>query len=125
LPHHSSASRFTVGAAEQRDEREHIQPQQEAPYEADVWEDKIHDILLDKSRVTVGQVAIWPGVRDTSSPAFVDIPFEIYDVAGTVRDGLLFQQGKSSRAGASPINPYKCRQSLAARSHEGTLRMFT
>jgi hypothetical protein len=23
-----------------------------------VWEDKIHDILLDKSRVTVGQVAI-------------------------------------------------------------------
>jgi hypothetical protein len=58
LPHHSSASRFTVGAAEQRDEREHIQPQQEARYEADVWEDKIHDILLDKSRVTVGQVAI-------------------------------------------------------------------
>src|SRR6266481_2346438 len=41
LPHHSSASRFTVGAAEQRDEREHIQPQQEARYEADVWEDKI------------------------------------------------------------------------------------
>ena len=33
LPHHSSASRFTVGAAEQRDEREHIQPQQEARYE--------------------------------------------------------------------------------------------
>jgi hypothetical protein len=25
---------------------------------ADVWEDKIHDILLDKSRVTVGEVAI-------------------------------------------------------------------
>ena len=25
---------------------------------ADVWEDKIHDILLDKSRVTVGKVAI-------------------------------------------------------------------
>jgi hypothetical protein len=58
LPHHSSASRFTVGGAEQRDEREHIQPQQEARYGADVWEDKIHDILLDKSRVTVGQVAI-------------------------------------------------------------------
>jgi hypothetical protein len=58
LPHHSSASRFTVGAAEQRAEREHIQPQQEARYEADVWEDKIHDILLDKSRVTVGEVAI-------------------------------------------------------------------
>jgi hypothetical protein len=52
LRHHSSASRFTVGAAEQRDEREHIQPQQEARYEADVWEDKIHNILLDKSRVT-------------------------------------------------------------------------
>jgi predicted P-loop ATPase len=39
-------------------EREHIQPQQEARYEADVWEEKIHDVLLDKSRVTVGQVAI-------------------------------------------------------------------
>jgi predicted P-loop ATPase len=39
-------------------ERDHIQPQQEARYEADVWEDKIHDVLLDKSRVTVGQVAI-------------------------------------------------------------------
>jgi hypothetical protein len=25
---------------------------------ADVWEDKIHDIPLDKSRVTVGEVAI-------------------------------------------------------------------
>jgi len=39
-------------------EREHIQPQQEARYEADVWEDKIHNVLLGKSRVTVGQVAI-------------------------------------------------------------------
>ena len=46
LRHHSSASRFTVGAAEQRDEREHIQPQREARYEADVWEDKIHDIWI-------------------------------------------------------------------------------
>jgi hypothetical protein len=46
LPHHSSASRFTVGGAEQCDEREHIQPQQEARYEADVWEDKIHDIQM-------------------------------------------------------------------------------
>jgi hypothetical protein len=128
LPHHSSASRFTVGGAEQRDEREHIQPQQEARYGADAWEDKIHDILLDKSRVTVGQVAIDGLAFETPAPpAFVDMPFEIYDVrkVGTVRDGLLFQQGKSSRAGASPINPYKCRQSLAARSHEGALRMFT
>jgi predicted P-loop ATPase len=58
LPHHSSASRFTAGAAEQRDEREHIQPQQEARYEADVWEDKIRDFLMDQIRVTVGQVAI-------------------------------------------------------------------
>jgi len=73
-----------------------------------VWEDKIHDILLDKSRVTVGQVAIDGLAFETPAPpAFVDMPFEIYDVrkVGTVRDGLLFQQGKSSRAGASPINP--------------------
>jgi hypothetical protein len=67
---------------------------------------------------TVGQVAIDGLAFETPAPpAFVDMPFEIYDVrkVGTVRDGLLFQQGKSSRAGASPINPYKCRQSLAAR----------
>jgi hypothetical protein len=70
-----------------------------------VWEDKIHDILLDKSRVTVGQVAIDGLAFETPAPpAFVNMPFEIYDVrkVGTVRDGLLFQQGKSSRAGARP-----------------------
>jgi hypothetical protein len=56
----------------------------------------------------------------------MDIPFEIYDVrkVGTVRDGLLFSARQELKAGASPINPYKCRQSLAARSHEGALRMF-
>jgi hypothetical protein len=91
-----------------------------------VWEHKIHDILLDKSRVTVGQVAMDGLAFETPAPpAFVDMPFEIYDVRKVGTDGLLFQQGKSSKAGASPINPYKYRQSLAARSHEGALRILT
>jgi hypothetical protein len=70
-----------------------------------VWEDKIHDILLDKSRVTVGQVAIDVLAFETPAPpAFMDIPFEIYDVrkVGTVQDGLLFQQGKSSKQAPRP-----------------------
>jgi hypothetical protein len=57
----------------------------------------------------------------------MDIPFEIYDVrkVGTVRDGFITLSARQElKAGASPINPYKCRQSLAARSHEGALRMF-
>jgi hypothetical protein len=33
-------------------------PNRKRAMRADVWEDKIHDILLDKSRVTVGEVAI-------------------------------------------------------------------
>ena len=38
-------------------EREHIQPQQAARYEADVWEDTIREFLGKHPRVTIGQVA--------------------------------------------------------------------
>jgi hypothetical protein len=38
-------------------EKEHIQPEQAARYEADVWEEKIADYLRTASRVTVGEVA--------------------------------------------------------------------
>jgi predicted P-loop ATPase len=38
-------------------EREHIQPQQEARYEADAWEDLIAEYLQAAVKVTVGQVA--------------------------------------------------------------------
>jgi predicted P-loop ATPase len=38
-------------------EREHMIPEQEARYEADVWEENIRDYLALHPRVTVGQVA--------------------------------------------------------------------
>jgi predicted P-loop ATPase len=38
-------------------EREHIQPEQEARFEADAWEEKIGPYLVAKGKVTVGQVA--------------------------------------------------------------------
>ena len=93
-----------------------------------MWEDKIHDILLDKSRVTVGQVAIDGLAFETPAPpAFVNMPFEIYDVrkVGTVRDGLLFQQGKSSRAGRLAYQSIQMPPIARGGSHEGALRMFT
>jgi predicted P-loop ATPase len=38
-------------------EREHIEPQQAARYEADAWEEAVAAYLKDKSRVTIGEVA--------------------------------------------------------------------
>ncbi len=38
-------------------EREHIQPQQDARYESDVWEEAIASFLAEQTRATVGQVA--------------------------------------------------------------------
>jgi predicted P-loop ATPase len=38
-------------------EREHMQPEQDARYEADAWEEIIEDYLADHPRVTVGQLA--------------------------------------------------------------------
>jgi predicted P-loop ATPase len=38
-------------------EKENIQPEQAARYEADVWEEKIGEYLRTASRVTVGDVA--------------------------------------------------------------------
>jgi predicted P-loop ATPase len=38
-------------------EREHIQPEQEARFEADAWEEAIADFLADKKQVTVLEVA--------------------------------------------------------------------
>jgi predicted P-loop ATPase len=38
-------------------EREHIEPQQSARYEADSWEEQIGDFLATATRVTVGEVA--------------------------------------------------------------------
>jgi predicted P-loop ATPase len=38
-------------------EREHIQPEQEARFEIDAWEEAIADYLSDKLKVTVGEVA--------------------------------------------------------------------
>jgi predicted P-loop ATPase len=38
-------------------ECQHIMPQQAARYEADAWEDTIHEFLDNKEKVTVGQVA--------------------------------------------------------------------
>jgi predicted P-loop ATPase len=38
-------------------EREHIQPEQDARFEADAWEDVITDYLIGRDRVSVGQVA--------------------------------------------------------------------
>jgi predicted P-loop ATPase len=38
-------------------EREHIQPEQEARYEADPWQETITDWLDGKSKVTVGEIA--------------------------------------------------------------------
>ena len=38
-------------------EHQHIMPQQAARYEADAWEDTIHEFLDNKEKVTVGQVA--------------------------------------------------------------------
>jgi predicted P-loop ATPase len=38
-------------------EREHIQPEQEARFESDAWEEHIGDYLATASQVTVGQVA--------------------------------------------------------------------
>jgi len=38
-------------------EAEHIAPQQEARFETDAWEDRIHEFLSDKHRVTVLDVA--------------------------------------------------------------------
>jgi hypothetical protein len=38
-------------------EREHIKPQQEARFEADAWEEMISAYLLNRSKVTVGEVA--------------------------------------------------------------------
>jgi predicted P-loop ATPase len=43
--------------AGQQFEREHIQTQQEARFEADVWEEKIAEFLSGISKVTVWQVA--------------------------------------------------------------------
>jgi predicted P-loop ATPase len=39
-------------------EQKHIMPEQAARYEADIWEDNVRDFLLDKVKVTVGQVAV-------------------------------------------------------------------
>jgi predicted P-loop ATPase len=38
-------------------EKQHIQPEQSARYEADVWEDRIATFLRTATRVTVGDVA--------------------------------------------------------------------
>jgi Virulence-associated protein E/RepB DNA-primase from phage plasmid len=38
-------------------EREHVQPEQDARYVADAWEETISNYLTDKSRVLVGEVA--------------------------------------------------------------------
>jgi predicted P-loop ATPase len=43
--------------ADKQFEHEYIQPQQEARYETDVWQDKIGDWLNGQPKVTVGQVA--------------------------------------------------------------------
>ena len=40
-------------------ERQHIQPQQEARFEADAWEERIAHFLEGKSRVTVSDVAFF------------------------------------------------------------------
>jgi predicted P-loop ATPase len=39
-------------------EREHVQPEQEARYEGDVWEEKIDEFLQSNTKVTVSQVAL-------------------------------------------------------------------
>jgi predicted P-loop ATPase len=38
-------------------EHEHIRPEQEARYEADAWQETVAGWIIDKSRVTVGEIA--------------------------------------------------------------------
>ena len=38
-------------------EREHIQPEQEARYEADAWEERIDQYIAAKTKVTIGEIA--------------------------------------------------------------------
>ncbi len=46
-------------------ERQHIKPQQDARFEADVWEERIAEFLSVSSKVTVGDVATGALALDT------------------------------------------------------------
>jgi predicted P-loop ATPase len=53
-------------------EREHIAPQQDDRFEADIWEERITEFLLFKDKVTVGEVARNALFLDTSRTGTAD-----------------------------------------------------
>lgn len=56
-----AVQQYRQGAAwwpDKQFEREHIQPQQEARYEGDAWEEPIGKFIFDVERTTIGSVAV-------------------------------------------------------------------